>query len=206
MKFFASREEKGTRTPERIPRHSSGWGQLLKELREQQELRVLDFGLTSPTNINFLTGLGHGIYMADLIQPSREPSWKQRSEHSDEIVFNVEQFLSEHMDFGERRFDVVLLWDTLDYLETPLAEAVVAKLHQVTTEGAKLLSFFHVKPESECYRYHLRDDQNVDMQMVETAEIQRLLTTRQIESLFADYAGYKFFLAKDNLREVLVTR
>jgi len=63
-----------------------------------------------------------------------------------------------------------------------------------------------VKPEGEFTRFHLRDDDQVDMQKAGSQPLQTILTTRQIENLFASFTAYKFFLAKDNLREVLVTR
>ena len=42
----------------RIPRHSSGWKELLKHLQTQESLRILDIGPTSSTNINYITSLG----------------------------------------------------------------------------------------------------------------------------------------------------
>jgi len=36
--------------------------------------------------------------------------------------------------------------------------------------------------------------------------VQRVYTNRKIEELFSDFSNYRFFLAKDNLYEVLITR
>jgi hypothetical protein len=36
--------------------------------------------------------------------------------------------------------------------------------------------------------------------------VQRVYTNRNIEKIFHSYANMKFFLAKDNLYEVIVTR
>lgn len=144
--------------------------------------------------------------MADLVGAAKDPSWFQQSELFSEAVFDVRRFIAENLDFGDRQFDIVLLWDTVDYLNPALADAVIDKLHGVMVEGALLLSFFHVKPDDEFYRYHLREDEQVDMQYAGKVEMTRALTNRQIESLFSNFSGYKFFLAKDNLREVLVTR
>ena len=52
----------------RTLRHSSGWGQMAGFLRSQESLRILDFGPTSAGNINFITSLGHSIYMANLVE------------------------------------------------------------------------------------------------------------------------------------------
>src|SRR5579875_2980316 len=62
-------------TGPRIPRHSSGWEMLLKHLRAESGLRVLDIGPTSPQNINFLTELGHSVYMGDVVHEALRNDW-----------------------------------------------------------------------------------------------------------------------------------
>ena len=37
-------------------------------------------------------------------------------------------------------------------------------------------------------------------------QLQRVFNNRHIENLFRDFASIKFFLARDNVREVLVVR
>lgn len=208
IKLFGTKEGKGgkTATAERIPRHSSGWVQFSKDLTGREELRVLDFGPTSPGNINFITGMGHSIYMADLVEAARDPIWTRQTELFEDAEFDTKRFMEENLAFGDRKFDVVLLWDTLDYLKPRLAEAVVHHIHAVMADGARLLAFFHMKPDNAFFRYHLRQDEQVDMQQIGEMECSPAYTTRQIETLFNGFSGYKFFLAKDNLREVIVNR
>lgn len=205
MRLFGGNEARNAaaKVSARIPRISSGWAALLKELREGEGLRILDVGPTSSTNINFLTGLGHSVYMANLVSEVADPKWAQPV--GDE-PFPTEAFLSANLDFGGRRFDTALFWDTGDYLQPNLRQAVVNRIHEVMDPGGRLLSFFHVKPESELHRYHLREDGQVDVQYLSDQVTESALNNRQIENLFSAYSGYRFFLAKDNLREVLVTR
>src|SRR3982074_3360792 len=59
----------------RVPRPSSGWKELLKHLRGQESLRILDIGPTSSTNINYITNLGHSIYMANVVEEASKPEW-----------------------------------------------------------------------------------------------------------------------------------
>ncbi len=40
-------------------------------------------------------------------------------------TFDTAGFLRRHMDFGDRKFDIVLLWDALDYIPGPLADAIL---------------------------------------------------------------------------------
>ncbi len=65
VSFFGSKDKAGggPAANERVPRHSSGWGQLLERMRGEESLRVLDIGPTSSTTINFITALGHSIYL-----------------------------------------------------------------------------------------------------------------------------------------------
>ncbi|MEK6398086.1 MAG: class I SAM-dependent methyltransferase [Terriglobus sp.] len=205
MRLFGGNEARGsgTKATARIPRPSSGWAQLQKSLREQDGQRVLDIGPTSSTNINFLTALGHSVYMANLVEDSVDPKWTSGDA---EAPFPADQFVLENLDFGDRHFDTVLFWDTADYFPPELRTAVIRRIYDVMQPGSQLLAFFHVKPESGLQRYHLREDNQVDVQFAANAEVRETLTNRQIEQLFNAFASYKFFLAKDNLREVLVTR
>ena len=206
MRLFGgsdARNAAAARAGARVPRVSSGWAALLKALQENEGQRILDFGPTSPANINFLTGMGHSIYMADLATEAADPKWVAPDA---EAGFPIDAFLAENLQFSGREFDTVLFWDTGDYLPANLREAVVARLHEVLVPGGQLLAFFHIKPGAGLHRYHLRDDGQVDAQYTSNRASGEVLNSRQIEKLFASYRGYRFFLAKDNLREVLVTR
>lgn len=205
MRLFGGSEARNAaaKASTRIPRASSGWTAMLKTLRESEGQRILDIGPTSPANINFLTGLGHGIYMADLTGEAADPKW---SRPDAETPFDISGFLAENLNFGDRHFDTVLFWDTGDYLDPELCAAVIDRLHSVLVPGGSLLAFFHVKPETGLHRYHLRDDGQVDVQYVNDRAVTEVFNTRQLEKLFSAYSGTKFFLAKDNLREVIVTR
>src|SRR5580692_5905984 len=108
----------------RVPRHSSGWKELLKHLQGQESLRVLDIGPTSSTNINFITNLGHSIYMANLVEEAAKSEWMVAGDPGEPARFNVEGFLGTNLNFSGRIFDVVILWDTVDYLPETLVPHV----------------------------------------------------------------------------------
>ncbi len=205
MRLFSGTESRSgmAKVANRIPRVSSGWNHLLKSLRETEGQRILDIGPTSSTNINFLTGLGHSIYMANLVAEAADSKWIRDDPDS---PFAVDEYLKENLGFSGREFDTVLLWDTLDYLVPMLRQAVITRLHQVMVPGGQLLAFFHIKQEPDLHRYHLRDDGQVESQMVGELAVREVLNNRQIENLFSSYGSYRFFLAKDNLREVVVIR
>ncbi|HEY6445896.1 MAG TPA: methyltransferase domain-containing protein [Acidobacteriaceae bacterium] len=215
-KLFGKRgDEKGRERPTlltgpRIPRHSSGWQALLKHLQEHQGLRVLDIGPTSPQNINFLTNLGHSVYMADVVHEALKGGWElPPAEKGGAPGFNVKGFFEQNLNFQGREFDVVLLWATLDYIPDGLTHALVEHLEKATLAGGKVLAIFHSKkdgPYTAYCRYHLTNGSEIEMQESEPFDVKRVYTNRSIEKLLAGFAASKFFLAKDNLYEVILTR
>jgi hypothetical protein len=210
VSFFSKRDSATAAGPDpgRTPRYSSGWSQLHKFLKSQEGLRILDIGPTSSTNINYLTGLGHSIYMANLVEEANRPEWISQDEGG-EPVFDVDAFLAQNLSFSGRTFDIVTLWDVPDFLPPAILPGIVRRLYEVMAPGGQILAFFHsaaTGPMTEFSRYHLTDSDQVEMQRFGTHPIRQAFTNRQIETLFKDFSSYRFFLAKDALREVIVTR
>lgn len=208
--IFGGSEGSGNRGADssRVPRHSSGWKELQKHLKSQESLRVLDIGPTSSTNINYITSLGHSIYMANLVEEALKPEWTVPGVDGEEPDFNVSGFLETNLNFSGRKFDIVILWDTADFLPEKLVEPVFARLHEVMEPGGLMLAFFHAtaEPGAPFCRYHLTDTEVVDMQRAGTYPVIQIYSNRKIENLLRDYSTYRFFLAKDSLREVIATR
>jgi len=196
-------------TGPRLPRHSGAWAALRKRLQAEPGLRLLDTGYTSPSNINFLTSLGHSVYMADLVTDANTENWQTGEDEDGHPVLNSEAFLEHTLTFSGRNFDVVLLWTTLDYLPQPFVAPVVAHLHTNMNPGGQVLAFFHTKmqgDEAMHSRYHVTASDDVEMQLAQQFPIQRAFTNRSIERLFSGWAGHRQFLAKDSVSEVLITR
>jgi hypothetical protein len=196
-------------TGPKVSRHSGGWSTLRKRLEAEEGLRVLDTGYTSPTNINYLTSLGHSVYMADLVNDACNSDWKRGTDEDGKPVYDVDGFLNATLNFGEKKFDIVLLWTTLDYLPEAFVEPVVQRLTDVMNPGGAVLAFFHTRTKGEetvhC-RFHLTPQDNVEVQLAEQFPIQRAFTNRSIERLFAGWGGHRQFLAKDSVSEVIMTR
>jgi Methyltransferase domain len=192
----------------RVPRHSSGWKELLKHLRTEESLRILDIGPTSSTNINYITSLGHSIYMANLVEEAAKPEWIIPGENGEQSTYDVDRFLTNNLNFSGRNFDVVILWDTADYLPEPLLAPVFSRIHQVMEPGGLMLAFFHATsdPSTVFCRYHLTDTEFVDMQKAGNYPLLHIYSNRKIENMLSEFSNYRFFLAKDNLREVIATR
>jgi hypothetical protein len=206
----AQRESPTMLSGPRVPRHSSGWSALQKHLKAESNLRVLDIGPTSPSNINHLTNMGHSVWMADLVHEALKGGWEtEPKEDGGEPGFNLEGFFEQNLNFGGREFDVILLWTTLDYIPDGLIAPLIERLHHSLRPGGRILTIFHTKqtgPETVFCRYHLTDTEMIEMQESAPFPVRRVYTNRNIEKLFSAYGNYKFFLAKDNLYEVIITR
>lgn len=193
----------------RIPRHSGGWAMLRKQLMKEPGLRVLDIGSTSPTNINFLTGMGQSVYMADVVEEAASGEWRRGEDEDGKPIWDGEGFVRQNLTFTGRQFDIVLLWTTLDYLPEGLLGPVIAALYEAMAPKGQMLALFHTKllpDQSPYYRFHLTETDEVEMQLARPAVQQRALTNRNIEKLFVEWSGLKQFLAKDGVSEAIIVR
>lgn len=131
------------------------------------------------------------------------------------------RFLEENLVYEKEWFDAVLCWDTPDYLPADLVKPVVERLARVIKPHGLVLGFFHTRDagsDAPYHRYHIDSPDTVAMQRMPppapgTPEstphhfaLQRVFNNRHIENLFHDFSSIKFFLGRDNLREVLVVR
>jgi hypothetical protein len=193
----------------RFPRYSGGWSTLRKRLQTEPGLRVIDAGATSPTNINYLTALGHSVYMADLVHDAWTGDWQRGADEDGNTIWDVDGFLESTLNFSGKKFDIVLLWTTLDYLPEALVAPTVNRLCESMNPGGSVLAFFHTKtqgPMTENQRFHVTPTDEVEVQNGEPLPIQRAFTNRSIERLFTGWSGHRQFLAKDALSEVIMTR
>jgi hypothetical protein len=193
----------------RVPRHSGGWAALRKRLETEPELRLIDVGYTSPANINYLTGLGHSVFLSDLVHDAVTGDWQAGVDEEGNPAWNIDGFLEQSLRFGGRKFDAVLLWTALDYLPEQFVAPVVAQLFEAVNPGGQVLAFFHTRTQGEetahC-RFHVTSGDDVEVQLGQQFPILRAFTNRSIERLFAGWSGHRQFLAKDAVSEVLITR
>lgn len=233
MKFFRGSSPvpgQGLQTEsasKRLTRRSSGLGELSRTLASDEPLCVLDIGSTSPTNIAYLTERGHKIYSEDLLIASTDPSLAMKDEQGNPTL-DSKRFLSDNLVFKAAQFDVVMCWNLADYMDESLVKPVMGRLWSVLKPGGMMLAFFHTKeagPDAPCYRFHIIGNDMLEMQPIVAKResrrgptgavhttlgggfrLQRVFNNRHIETLFRDFASIKFFLARDNVREVLVVR
>ncbi len=194
--------------PERLLRRSSGVQEFNRYLAGQEGLHILDLGATSATNISLFTGNGHSIYHEDVLNTAADSSYLKILEDGSRSI-DLSKFLAENLAYRGRRFDAVLCWDIPDYLPESLVKPTVERVREAMRPGGVLLGFFHTRDagiEAPYYRYHLVGDDTLELQRGPRFRLQRIFNNRHIENLFKDFASLKFFLSRDNLREVLAIR
>jgi SAM-dependent methyltransferase len=211
--------------PARLTRRSSGLGELSRHFGSEEGLCVLDLGATSPANIRYLTERGHKIYSEDVLLASTDPSLVMKDEEG-KTVLDSKRFLEDTLAYPAAHFDAVLCWNLPDYLDESVVKPVIGRLWSVLKPGGMLLAFFHTRdagPDAPCYRYHMVGTDTLEMQTIVrearrgptgavhtvaggSFRLQRVFNNRHIENLFRDFTSIKFFLARDNVREVLVVR
>lgn len=223
MKFFRTLPEPAPapKAHDRLTRKSSAMAELSRLLKAEETLCVLDIGATSASNIRFFTERGHKIYSQDLLEASTDPSLAIKDEQGQPAV-DSKKFVEENLSFPNAQFDLVLCWNLPDYMDENLVKPVVARLWSVMKPGGMLLAFFHTReagPDAPYYRYHITGSDVLEMHALNSKRdgkkehspakkvtLQRVFNNRHIENLFRDFSSIKFFLSRDNIREVLVVR
>jgi SAM-dependent methyltransferase len=195
-------------TTRRVARRSSGLAEFTKLLAGRENLTVLDLGPTSPQNIRHITELGHRVYNEDVLLSSLNPDLTIKDANGATTI-DVDRFLGENLKYEGQHFDAVLCWDVPDYLNEALVKASIERISKIMKPGGVLLAFFHTKdagPDSPYFRYHIAGPDSLDLQRGPQFRLQRIFNNRHIENLFHEFSNIKFFLARDNVREVLVVR
>jgi len=226
MRFFRGTQDSAPaqKAQERLTRRSSALAELSRVFTSEETLCVLDIGATSATNIRLFTERGHRIYSEDLLEASTDPALRSHDEQGLPVL-DSKKFLEENLAYATGQFDVVFCWNLADYMDESLVKPVVARLWTVMKPGGMLLAFFHTReagPDAPCFRYHISGKDTLEMQAISTKQgqrkesvnaagtrpftLQRVFNNRHIENLFRDFGSIKFFLSRDNIREVLVVR
>src|SRR5689334_498983 len=188
-------------------RQSKGLREFWNAVGAAEGMQILDLGAASQQNINFITGLGHRLCTEDLYRSlqfdaSRKPT-------AESVENEAAQFFQENLNYGKGQFDGVLCWDLLDFLPDSVITPLVSLLYQFLKPEGHLLAFFHAGQPGQIVpveQYRICDMTQLQVTQRGTGKLWRSFNNRAIESLFREYASLKFFLTKDNLREVIIVR
>jgi len=207
-KGTSAKSASANRSPVAIARHSGGFEQFQALLKGSGSLSVLDLSAASQANITFVTEAGHRISSDDIVGAmldsfgpnfSQNPLTEAKSAH----------FLEQILTFPAESFDGALVWDAFQFLPPPLIHQTVDRLLRVMRPGGLILAFFNANEkikEIPLYSYRIQDAKTLLQVPRGVPQQVQNFNNRSIERLFESAASVKFFLTRDNLREVLVRR
>jgi len=188
-------------------RQSRGLEEFFFNLHGQVGLSILDLGGASQQNIDFLTSLGHKVYSANVIYSLEECFGSDPSGQTN--PGRIEYFLRSNFDYPSQTFDGVLMWDAMQFMSQALLNATVERLADIMRPRSYLLAFFSVNDkvqEVASHGFRIQDNKTLvvtDRGMRATGHV---FNNRSLEKLFSKFENVKFFLTRENLREVIVRR
>ena len=188
-------------------RQSRGLEQFFFNIRDVVGLQVLDCGGASQDNINFLINLGHKVYTQDLVRNMDEAFGEGLAEQAN--ASRIQYFLAQNFEYPSYSFDGVLLWDSLQYMSPALLNATVDRLYEVMRPNSYLLAFFAATErviEVPSYAFRILDHKTIQLTDRGQRSTGQVSNNRSLEKLFSKFDSVKFFLTRDNLREVIVRR
>ena len=192
-----------------VIRHSSGFDQFCTSLQTGDTRTILDISGASQANITFITGLGHRISSDDMLETMGD-CFGQDFLDGQQAAAKAQRFLDQALTFPDQSFDGALVWDSLQYLASPVIEQTVEQLLRVMRPGGYILAFFNAEEKAvrlPVYTYRIQDRKTI-MQVPRGGMTQRtqFFPNRTIERLFHQAASLKFFLTRGSSREVLIRR
>jgi len=189
-------------------RPSRGLEQFFAYHRGQVGLSILDFAGASQQNINFITNLGHRLYSEDFVRTLDDVFGD--SDPSDQANQGlIDQFLRQTLNFEAEQFDGVLVWDVLQYLTPAVLTPTLEKLATIVRPHGYLLAYFHSDEKARqvpFYSFRIKDQQNLLLTQRGTRKPAQIFNNRSLEKLFQKFDSVKFFLTREQLREVIVRR
>ena len=190
-------------------RNSSGLVQFCSHLEDRPGLTILDFAGANQSTITFLTNNYHRLYSQDLLLQLDESFGDGDFYLNQSDPNRMADFLDKAFAFEDQQFDAALVWDTLQFLASPLLESVMQRLWRAMRPGSCLLAVFHAEEHANnlpSYSYRIVDQKTIGLVPKGMRKPARTFNNRGLEKLFQDFESVKFFLTRDHLREVIVRR
>lgn len=178
-------------------------------LAASEGLHVLDFGLASQANIDFITGAGHRLYSEDFLSTVQFFFTEAERSENQFPADRIELFLNQSLDFADQTTDGALLWDVLQFLPSPVLQPVIDRLFRILAPDSLLLAtFLPEHPPAAATPLHCRIlDARTLLARPRSFRLPAIpLTNRAIERMFQRFSSVRFFLTRDNNREILLRR
>ena len=163
-------------------------------------VRHRQYPLIVGSNVTFFgEQLNCKVYIEDLFSDLDRHLRENRIEQ-------LPDFISGRFTLPEGTVDGILLWDLLDYLDRPSAQALAAKLVKLLTHDGALLGFFGTtaRPGKGFTKFVVVDEGHLRHRpYASTAARQRSPQNRDIIKMFDGLRVSDSFLLQNNMREIL---
>jgi hypothetical protein len=187
-------------------RPSRGLEEFFNHIRDTTGLTILDLGGANQQNVSFITGLGHRLYSENFLQILND-TFGPDDTTDQSNPGQIEYFLKQTLEYEDGHFDGVLIWDVLEYLTPALLNAVVERLHRIVRGKSYMLAFFHADAKLEAvphYTFRIQQVKTLELTQRGLRRPAQLHNNRSVEKLFGKFESVKFFLTKEQLREVII--
>jgi hypothetical protein len=191
-----------------LTRPSRALEQFFTYINDQVGLSILDLAGATQENVTFVTDLGHKLYTQDFLR-SLDDTFGPDELQEQANAARIEYFLEQNLDFPENTFDGVLIWDVMQYLSPALLNATVQRLHKIVRPRSYLLAFFNADERTTHFpktQFRIRSPNTLDLIQRGERKQAQSFNNRSLERLFGQFESVKFFLTRENLREVIVKR
>jgi hypothetical protein len=188
-------------------RQSRGLEQFFFNIRDVVGLSILDCAGANQDNIDFLINLGHKVYSQDLVLNLDEAFGKDLTEQTNPS--RIDYFLRQNFDYLTEALDGVLLWDSLQFMSPALLNATLERVYDVMRPKSYLLAFFTATEralEVPSHSFRIADNKTIVLSERGIRPAGQVFNNRNLEKLFGRFESVKFFLTRENLREVIVRR
>jgi hypothetical protein len=189
-------------------RQSSGLEQFCASLKSSESISILDTSGASQANISFITGLGHRISSDDVIGTMQQ-CFGDDFFGNQQAASNAHRFLEQTFTFPDESFGAALVWDTLQFLAPPVLEDAIQKLLRIMRPGGIMLMFFNASDkitQTPIYNYRIQDPKTLLQIPRGSVQKTQYFNNRVIERLFEKTSSLKFFLTRENVREIIVRK
>lgn len=203
MSWFSRRKPQGEFPPEvgvtDGAHRSPGVAALSEEMSKRRVESILDLGGSHNENLAYLGQYCGNIVIHDVMGASGEPSAAPRAS-----LFQVDEKALALA--AQTRFDVVLLWDLLHYVERSQVEPFVARLGELARPEALvlLLASGSTPIPLTPIRFKIRDSDHLHYEVTtDRRGPAPRFTPRQVERMMNGFRPLRFFQLRNGLQEFL---
>ncbi len=193
--------------PQTYRRKSDSLRHFLNQLPSAEGRRIFDLGGLIDSNARYWAEKDVRVHAVDLLRTFDNELAQMPQKRFDDLA--AQRFVDEYLSFQAGMFDGILVWDALHFLDVELLHHAIARLAGIVRPGGVVLCFFHSRPKGEkvpVCRYAIEPDGSLEATVHCRRTIPTTFTNRNLEALFRDFKLAKFFLSRDNLREVIAVR